>query len=73
MQEKRPVAYASHLLKPNELKYAQIEKELLGIVFGLERCHQFTYGGNITMETDYKTLESIAHKPLYLAPNILNN
>lgn len=38
----KPVAYASRSMTENECRYAQIEKECLGFVFGLERFHSFT-------------------------------
>ena len=36
-----PVAYASRAMLDAETRYAQIEKELLGITFACERFHQF--------------------------------
>ena len=44
IQGGKPVAFASRALSQAEQKYAQIEKELLAIVYGVERFHQFTYG-----------------------------
>ena len=37
LQEGHPVAYASRVHSPTETNYAQIEKELLPIAFGVER------------------------------------
>ena len=44
MQKGQPVAYASRALTPTETRYAQIEKELLAIVFGCEHFKAYTYG-----------------------------
>ena len=38
IQGNQPVAYASKVLTPTQQKYAQIEKELLAVVFG---CAKF--------------------------------
>ena len=39
LQEGHLVAYASRTPTPTEINYAQIEKELLSVVFGVEqRC-----------------------------------
>ena len=51
--------------------YAQIEKQLLSAIFGLEWFHQFTYGRQVNVQTDHKPLEMIVLKPLYLAPKRL--
>ena len=40
LQEGRPIAYASRALTDTECRYAQIEKELLAVVFGLEKFNQ---------------------------------
>jgi len=40
MQNGHPVAYASRALMRTETNYAQIEKELLAIVFSVKRVHQ---------------------------------
>jgi hypothetical protein len=47
MQENQPIAYASRALTNTETRYAQIEKELLSVIFGLERFHQYTYGRTV--------------------------
>ena len=70
-QNGQPLAFASRALSDAETRYAQIEKELLSVVFGLERFHQYTYGRRITVQTDHKPLESIVKKPLHMAPKRL--
>lgn len=51
-----------------EQNYAQIEKELLAIVFGLVKFHEYVYGKVVDIETDHKPLESLYKKPLSNAP-----
>ena len=69
-QNGQPVAFASRALTEVETRYAQIEKELLAVVFGLETFHQYTYGRLVTVESDHKPLEVIANKPLHKAPSV---
>ena len=57
-----PVMYASRALTPTEVRYAQIEKETLGMLFGLTRFHDYVYGQRVIAETDHKPLLGIATK-----------
>ena len=68
LQNGRPVSYASRCMTSAEQNYAQIEKELLAVVFACERFHQYTYGRAISVESDHKPLEAITNKPLACAP-----
>lgn len=68
LQNEQPVAYASRSLNTAERNYAQIEKEMLAIVFGLTKFHQYAYGKSVDVETDHKPLESLFKKPLSQAP-----
>ena len=47
MQDEHPVGYASRALTPTETNYALIEKELLAIVFGVQRFEGYVYGRKI--------------------------
>jgi transposase InsO family protein len=72
LQNGQPVAYASRALTQAETRYAQIEKELLAIVFACERFDTYIYGRKlVTVETDHKPLETIVLKPLHSAPQRL--
>ena len=71
MQNGPPVAYSSRALTETETQYAQIEKELLSVVFGMEKFHQYTYGRVVTVQSDQKPLETIFRKPLHRAPKCL--
>ena len=67
---KRPVTIAwwSKSGLGAETRYAQIDKELLAVVFGFERFNQYTYARHVEVETDHKPLEAITKKPLSMAP-----
>ena len=64
LQEGQPVVYASRALTETEKRYSNIERELLGIVFGLKRLHHYTFGSSITVETDHQPLISIWKKTI---------
>ena len=70
-QDGHPIAYASRAWTNVQTRYAQIEKELLEVIFGLEKFHTFTYGRKVNVESDHKPLEVILKKPLYKAPKRL--
>ena len=55
----RPVAFGSRSITETEMKYSQIEKEALAIVFGCEHFHLYLYGKSFEMETDHRPLEYI--------------
>ncbi|UYV75188.1 K02A2.6-like, partial [Cordylochernes scorpioides] len=64
MQGGHAIEYASFSLNATQRKYAQIEKELLAIVFGCERFQYYIWGNDVIVETDHKPLLSIVKKPL---------
>ena len=62
LQEGEPIAYASKSLTDTETRYANIERELLAIVF---TCQQFNTSDQ---QSDHKPLEMIHQKSLASAP-----
>ena len=68
LQEGQPLAYISRALTDTETRYAQIEKELLAIVYACERFHQYTFGRQITVLADHRPLEAIMKKELGKCP-----
>lgn len=64
LQNNLPVAYASKAFTETQKRYAQIEKELLAICFGLEKFHDYVYGkSNVTVETDHLPLIGVFKNP----------
>ena len=63
IQNKKPMAYAS-----KSLTDACIERELLAIVFGVQRFHIYLYGYQFKVLTDHKPLVMILQKPLTSTP-----
>ena len=51
-----PVSYASKKLLPREQNYSTIERECLGIVWGIQRFDYYLYGKPFILETDHKPL-----------------
>ena len=64
----RPVAYASRTLNAVERRYSQIEREALGITWGIERFQVYLYGIDFTVITDHKPLINI-FKPNHKSPS----
>ena len=70
-QDGHPVACASRALTSVEVNYAQIEKELLSIVFGTERFDGYVLGRKVFIESNHYPLEAIMKKSLLSAPKRL--
>ena len=69
LQDKKPISFASKSLSHNEIKYAQIEKEFLAILFACQRFHYFIYGQKIKIQTDHKPLIGIMNKEIHQIPS----
>lgn len=68
MQNGRLVAFASRALVDTETQYAQIEKELLAVVFACTKFEDYVYGKATVVETDRQPLVTIMKKPIHVAP-----
>ena len=70
MQSGQPVAYTSRSLTAAEKHYAQIEKEMLAIVYGLSKFERYTLGRKVLVQSDHKPLEQIQLKSLLKHRNV---
>ena len=68
----QPIAYASRILNKAEKNYPQIERELLGVVFGVMKFRLFVLGRKFLLQTDHKYLTKICnlHKAI---PQLISN
>ena len=66
--EDQPIAFASKSLMDVETRYANIERELLAIVFTCQRFSTYLLGRNFIAESDHKPFEMIAMKNLVNVP-----
>ena len=71
MQSGKPVAYASKSLTECEQRYANIEREMLDVVYGCTRFHTDIYVKQCTVQSDHKTLSMIILKNIAKAPTRL--
>lgn len=71
IQKGQPIAFASHALTDPETCYAQIEKDMLAVVFTLNKFDQYIYGRPVTVQSDHKPLSAIASTSLRSAPKRL--
>ena len=67
LQESKPVMYVSRALTETEQRYSNIERELLPIVFALERLNHYTFGRTVTVQSDHQPLQSMWKKSVVSA------
>ena len=73
LQEGRPVAYSFCVMTQTEQNYAQIENELLAIVYGCEKSKQYIFArSDVIVQSDHKPLETIFMKPIHTSPKRLH-
>lgn len=69
-QNNKPIHYASRCLSENEINYAQVEKEMVAIVFACTKFHYLIYGqDSIKVNTDHQPSVSIMKKEIHKIPN----
>ena len=64
LQNSKPMAFSSKALTKTECQYANIEREMLAAIFGVEKFQTYVYSRSFTIESDHKPLESISQKNL---------
>ena len=69
--EDQPIDFASKSLMDTETRYANIERELLAIVFACQHFSTYLLGRSLVAESDHKPLEMIAMKNLANVPPCL--
>ena len=55
-----PVAYASRQLLDRERGYSVIDRECLGIIWGIKRFAMYLYGKAFTLQTDHRHLHVLS-------------
>ena len=72
LQEGRLAAFSSRVMSQTEQNYAQIEKEVLAIVFACEKFDQYIFGrSDVIVQSDHRPLETIFKKPIHNSPKRL--
>ena len=51
-----PIGSVSRTLSPAEKRYSQLDREVLAVIFGVKRFHQYLYGQEFEWKTDHKPL-----------------
>ena len=64
LQNNKPVYFASKALTDAEHRYGNIKRQILAVVFGVERFLTYVYGWSFMIKSDHKPLESISRKNL---------
>ncbi|GFV60024.1 transposon Tf2-6 polyprotein [Trichonephila clavipes] len=62
LQDGQPVAYGSVSITQTQQHCAQIEKELMAVIYGLEHFNYYTYGRIVTVQTVHKSILGLSKK-----------
>ena len=66
--QERPIAYASRTLTAAEKNYSQLEKEALGVVFAVQKFHNYLYVREFIIESDHRPLSFIFSSSKAMSP-----
>ena len=55
----KPIAFASKTLTMTQKRYSQLDREGLGVIFGITKFHKFLYGRKFILQLDNKPLTAI--------------
>ena len=55
----KPIAFASKTLTTTQKRYSQLDREGLGVIFGISKFHKFLYGRKFILQLDNKPLSAI--------------
>ena len=59
----QPVAYKSRKLNPAEIRYSAYERELLGIVWAIDKWRHYLEGKHFIVQTDHSLLRHLPNQP----------
>ena len=62
------IGYSSRALRDFEKRYAQIEKQILSIVFRVEHFHDYLCGGKFIIINDHQPLKLVFSRPIVTCP-----
>ena len=66
MQNGQPICYASRALTDTETRYAQIEKELLAIVWSCHKFDQYICGRDVVhIDCHHEPLQAVFKMPMH--------
>ena len=66
--KRHPIRCSSRALRDHVKRYAQIEKETIALVFGVERFHEYLYGCRFIVINDHKPFKSIFNRSIISCP-----
>ena len=61
--------FASKLLSETESSYSNIEREMLVVLYGMEKSHYYAFGRPVVVQSGHKPLEPIFRKHLASVPS----